>query len=224
MNTLILSSQGITPKKTITSLELVEQINLFRKEEGKETELRHDTMLSVIRDEFEEEISLQKILESKYKNERGREYPMFELTIAQGKQVLLRESKFVRKRVVEWLERFEEANKPMTAGEILMAQAQGMIALEKAQQAQAEQIALQNERLTKIEAKITTKNEDYFTISGYSNIIGKRVPLQLAISLGRKAAKICVQRSIPMGNEYDAKYGFVKSYPTEILREVFETK
>mgnify|MGYP000979999467 CR=1 FL=1 len=224
MNTLILSSQGITPKKTITSLELVEQINLFRKEEGKETELRHDTMLSIIRDEFEEEISLQKILESKYKNERGREYPMFELTIAQGKQVLLRESKFVRKCVVEWLERFEEANKPMTAGEILMAQAQGMIALEKAQQAQAEQIALQNERLTKIEAKITTKNEDYFTISGYSNIIGKRVPLQLAISLGRKAAKICVQRSIPMGNEYDAKYGFVKSYPTEVLREIFETK
>ena len=224
MNTLILASQGITPKKTITSLELVEQINLFRKEEGKETELRHDTMLSIIRDEFEEEISLQKILESKYKNERGREYPMFELTIAQGKQVLLRESKFVRKRVVEWLERFEEANKPMTAGEILMAQAQGMIALEKAQQAQAEQIALQNERLTKIEAKITTKNEDYFTISGYSNIIGKRVPLQLAISLGRKAAKICVQRDIPMGNEYDAKYGFVKSYPTEVLKEIFETK
>ena len=224
MNTLILASQRIRPKKTITSLELVEQINLFRKEEGKETELRHDTMLSIIRDEFEEEISLQKILESKYKNERGREYPMFELTIAQGKQVLLRESKFVRKRVVEWLECFEEANKPMTAGEILMAQAQGMIALEKAQQAQAEQIALQNERLTKIEAKITTKNEDYFTISGYSNIIGKRVPLQLAISLGRKAAKICVQRSIPMGNEYDAKYGFVKSYPTEVLKEIFETK
>lgn len=224
MNTLILSSQGITPKKTITSLELVEQINLFRKEEGKETELQHKTMLAIIRDEFEEEINEQKILPVEYKDKKGEKRPMFELTIAQGKQVLLRESKFVRRHVVAWLERFEEANKPMTAGEILMAQAQGMIALEKAQQAQAEQIALQNERLTKIEAKITTKNEDYFTISGYSNIIGKRVPLQLAISLGRKAAKICVQRSIPMGNEYDAKYGFVKSYPTEVLREVFETK
>ena len=149
---------------------------------------------------------------------------MFELTIAQGKQVLLRESKFVRRHVVAWLESLEQTIKPMTSGEILMAQAQGMIALEKAQQAQAEQIALQNERLSKIEAKITTKNEDYFTISGYSNIIGKRVPLQLAISLGRKAAKICVQRSIPMGNEYDAKYGFVKSYPTEVLKEIFETK
>ena len=164
-------------------------------------------MLAIIRDEFEEEIGQQKILPTSYKDQWNREQPMFELTITQGKQVLLRESKFVRRHVVAWLESLEQTIKPMTAGEILMAQAQGMIALEKAQQAQAKQIALQNERLTKIEAKITTKNED-----------------QLAISLGRKAAKICVQRSIPMGNEYDAKYGFVKSYPTEILREVFETK
>ncbi|WP_424653504.1 hypothetical protein [Capnocytophaga sputigena] len=225
MELSIPTQQGITTKKTITSLELVEQINLFRKEEGKEISLRHDTLLNIIRDEFEEEIGLQKILETQYTHPQNKQkYPMFELTIAQGKQVLLRESKFVRRHVVAWLERFEESNKPMTAGEILMAQAQGMIALEKAQQLQAQQIALQNERLTKIEAKITTKNEDYFTISGYSNIIGKKVPLQTAIALGRKAAKICVQRDIPMGNEYDAKYGFVKSYPTEILREVFETK
>ena len=224
MELSIPTQQEITTKKTITSLELVEQINLFRKEEGKDVELQHKSMLSIIRDEFEEEIGQQKILPTSYKDQWNREQPMFELTIAQGKQVLLRESKFVRRHVVAWLERFEEVNKPMTAGEILMAQAQGMIALEKAQQLQAQQIALQNERLTKIEAKITTKNEDYFTISGYSNIIGKKVPLQTAIALGRKAAKICVQRDIPMGNEYDAKYGFVKSYPTEILREVFETK
>ena len=224
MELSIPTQQGITTNKTITSLELVEQINLFRKEEGKDVELQHKSMLAIIRDEFEEEIGQQKILPTSYKDQWNREQPMFELTIAQGKQVLLRESKFVRRHVVAWLERFEESNKPMTAGEILMAQAQGMIALEKAQQLQAQQIALQNERLTKIEAKITTKNEDYFTISGYSNIIGKKVPLQTAIALGRKAAKICVQRDIPMGNEYDAKYGFVKSYPTEVLREVFETK
>lgn len=221
MELSIPTQQGITTKKTITSLELVEQINLFRKEEGKDVELQHKTMLAIIRDEFEEEIGQQKILPTSYKDQWNREQPMFKLTIAQGKQVLLRESKFVRRHVVAWLERFEEANNPMTAGEILMAQAQGMIALEKAQQLQAQQIALQNERLIKIEAKITTKNEDYFTISGYSNIIGKKVPLQTAIALGRKAAKICVQRDIPMGNEYDAKYGFVKSYPTEVLKEVF---
>ena len=46
----IITIQKMVSKKTVSSLELVEQINIFRKEEGKETELRHDTMLSIIRD------------------------------------------------------------------------------------------------------------------------------------------------------------------------------
>ena len=41
MELSIPTQQGITTKKTITSLELVEQINLFRKEEGKDVELQH---------------------------------------------------------------------------------------------------------------------------------------------------------------------------------------
>lgn len=94
-------------KETITSLELVEQINLFRSKDGSKAVLRHDTLLDVIRDEFSEEISLQKILESKYKNERGREYPMFILTFSQAKQVLVRESKAVRKAVIKYLEELE---------------------------------------------------------------------------------------------------------------------
>lgn len=94
-------------KETITSLELVEQINLFRSKDGSKAILRHDTLLDIIRDEFSEEISLQKILESKYKNERGREYPMFILTFSQAKQVLVRESKAVRKAVIKYLEELE---------------------------------------------------------------------------------------------------------------------
>lgn len=73
MKLSIPTQQGITPKKTITSLELVEQINLFRKEEGKETELQHKTMLAIIRDEFEEEIGQQKILPTYYKDQWNRE-------------------------------------------------------------------------------------------------------------------------------------------------------
>lgn len=94
-------------KDAITSLELVEQINLFRSKDGSKAVLRHDTLLDIIRDEFSEEISLQKILESKYKNERGREYPMFILTFSQAKQVLVRESKVVRKAVIKYLEDLE---------------------------------------------------------------------------------------------------------------------
>lgn len=95
-------------KNEITSLELVEQINIFRKQEGNRAELGHNDLLKIIRDEFEEEISLGKISQSTYKTDRGKEYPMFILTLNQAKQVLMRESKFVRKAVIEYIEKLEE--------------------------------------------------------------------------------------------------------------------
>jgi phage regulator Rha-like protein len=64
--------------------------------------------LNIIRDEFEEEISLLKIKEREYNNSRGQTYPMFILTISQAKQVLVRESKFVRKAIISYFEVLEE--------------------------------------------------------------------------------------------------------------------
>lgn len=61
-------------------------------------------MLKVIRNEFEEEISQGKIYSSEYISDRGRKYPMFDLTLNQSKQVLLRESRFVRRNVVNAIE------------------------------------------------------------------------------------------------------------------------
>ena len=95
-------------KEKITRLEIVAEINKFRKEEGNKNELRHDNLLQIIRDEFSEEISLLKIQESTYKNDRGREYPMFILSLNQAKQILMRESKFVRKAMINYIERLEE--------------------------------------------------------------------------------------------------------------------
>ena len=99
----------------ITSLELLEQINFFRKQDGNKTELQHKTLLEIIRDEFNEEIREQKILLSFYTKETGngtiRSYPMYILTYDQGKQVLMRESKFVRKSVIKYIQALEEKNK-----------------------------------------------------------------------------------------------------------------
>ena len=92
-------------KDNFTSLELVDLINKFREQEKNKNKLRHDTMLSIIREEFQEEISLQKILESKYTNERGREYPMFILDLKQSRQVLVKESRVVRKAVIEYIDK-----------------------------------------------------------------------------------------------------------------------
>lgn len=93
----------------ITSLELLEQINIFRKQERNRAELRHDTLLNIIRDEFSEEIGFQKILEAPYTHPQNKQkHPMFVLTYEQGKQVLMRESKFVRKAVIKYIKTLEK--------------------------------------------------------------------------------------------------------------------
>ena len=95
-------------KDRITSLDLLDQINIFRKQEGNRAELQHYDLLKVIRDEFEKEIGLGKISLSSYKNSQNKEQPMYILTLNQAKQILVRESKFVRRAVIHYVERLEE--------------------------------------------------------------------------------------------------------------------
>ena len=91
-------------------------------------ELRHDNLLRTIKDEFNIKIDLLNFEETlkeivKQKNEPiyidgifvstyidkwNRQQPMFILTIDQAKQVLLRESKVVRKAVIQYLNLLEK--------------------------------------------------------------------------------------------------------------------
>lgn len=135
----------INASKKITSLELVEQINVFRAEEGNRAVLQHSDLLKVIRDEFEEEIGIGQISETLYKHpQNGQEYPMFELTLSQAKQILVRESKFVRKAVIAYIERLENEIKsmfkvPQTFAEALQLAADQAREIEAQQKLIAEQ-------------------------------------------------------------------------------------
>ncbi|ERT39766.1 transcriptional regulator [Fusobacterium animalis] len=131
-------------KNQITSLELLDQVNLFRKEEykeklknntltqaeknrGKFVKLEHKTLLEIIRDEFSVEIREQKILLSSYKNSQNKEQPMFILTLNQAKQVLLRESKYVRRAIISYIEVLEQAIIDKAKSEWLLTRQQGKL-------------------------------------------------------------------------------------------------
>ena len=117
----------LTKKESMTSLELLKEINIFREKSGERAELRHDTLLNIIRAEFEEEISTQELLESNYYS-RGKEFPMFVLTFGQAKQVLLRENKDVRKAVIKYIENLEQQlQKPLSVEEMIIKQAESMM-------------------------------------------------------------------------------------------------
>lgn len=125
-------------KETMTSLELVKEINLFREQEGNRSELKHSDLLKVIRDEFEDEINEGKISPVEYKDAKGEMRPMFVLTLSQAKQVLVRESKFVRKAVIAYIEKLETALKgkfqvPTTFAEALRLAAEQQEKIEKQQ-------------------------------------------------------------------------------------------
>ena len=95
-----------------------------QKKRGHYIELRHDNLLRTIRDEFnikidllnfeemlkekEKPIYIDGVFISTYKDKYDREQIMFILTIDQAKQVLLRESKIVRKAVIQYLNLLEK--------------------------------------------------------------------------------------------------------------------
>lgn len=150
----------------ITSRDLLKKINELREKEyeekakagtlteseikrGKFIELRHDTLISIIKNEFSEEItglknylsenlgvqniletsqqkllllnekigkgkiSLTLIIESEYIDQWNRKQLMYILGLPQAKQVLMRESKFVRKAVIEYIDYLENQNRQL---------------------------------------------------------------------------------------------------------------
>jgi NifB/MoaA-like Fe-S oxidoreductase len=73
-------SELVIKNGKVTSLDLVKEINMFRAEIEGKSEVAHNDLLKVIRDEFEEEIGMGEISHTPYIHpQNGQEYPMKEV-------------------------------------------------------------------------------------------------------------------------------------------------
>jgi phage antirepressor YoqD-like protein len=90
-------------EKKHSSVYLTEQVNIFRKADGNTKVLQHKNLLVKIEREFEEEISRLNILPSFYLAGNGKEEKCYYLTYEQSLQLLMSESKTVRKGVIQVL-------------------------------------------------------------------------------------------------------------------------
>lgn len=116
---------------TMTSLEVVELINDFRKEEGNEIVKRHDDFIRSIRKELE---TLKKVgitndrnfTGAKYKDTKGEERPCYKMNKSGIMQMLNKESALVRYKTQKYIEALEnklkEPSKPLTSMELLKLQ------------------------------------------------------------------------------------------------------
>ena len=76
------------------------------------------------------------------------------------------------------------------------------------------------ERLDELEAKIISVDDHYYTIAGYCNLHKIPCPLHLAKEWGKQAAALSRQRTVPTGVAHDERYGQVRTYHMDVLREV----
>ena len=217
-------TKAIMNKQTITSLELLEQIHFFRKKEGKKTLLQHKTLLSIIRDEFDDEIHEQKILlmfrDVKIGNGATRKEPYYILTIPQGKQVLTRESKFVRRAVIHKLEELENEQPRLMNTNI------SKLFLEMSQ-AYAE---LEN-RIENLEKNNTLieYNQSFITVSEFAKMKNFSEWEYIPRNLGGKATCISKKLNLPIRKIYkhNIKDGktisryFVNTYHVKVLEQAY---
>ena len=129
-----LSKESINSKELLKQINIFREMEYKEKEanntlteaqkkRGHYIELQHNDLLKKIRDEFNIQVnegknplvenkiiptSVNGIFETSYKDDKGELRPMFILTIDQAKQVLLRESRIVRSKVIEYLNLLEK--------------------------------------------------------------------------------------------------------------------
>lgn len=108
----------------------------------------------------------------------------------------------------------KRATKPLSQLDILAQSVQIL-------QAQEKRLSEVEDRVKVIEAKTTTR-PNYFTIVGYATLHKIQCGLSLACRLGRKASALCKNRGIKLEEIPDPRFGKVKTYPEEVLKEVFE--
>lgn len=73
-----------------------------------------------------------------------------------------------------------------------------------------------------LEAKITSIDEQYYSVSGYCSLHGIPCPLDKAKGWGYNATKESNKKGIAIGKAYDAKYGSINTYHVDVLKNVIK--
>jgi phage antirepressor YoqD-like protein len=95
---------NINNQLKFSSRYLVEQINIFRKEEGNRAVYAHSDFLKKLEKEFEDEIGEGNVSLTSYLDASNRQSKQYELDFKQSLQMLMSESKTVRKRCIDVME------------------------------------------------------------------------------------------------------------------------
>lgn len=110
---------------------------------------------------------------------------------------------------------------PKTGAEMLLLYAQQMVEQEKRINEIQNKQNLLEQKIDDID-KRTDTNIHFTTIVGFANRFGMKCPIEQASALGKKAVNMCKKFGYNTGKIPDPRFGMVRTYPDDVLFEVFE--
>lgn len=207
------SKVTINTDKTITSMEVAEMV-------GKE----HSKLLRDIRTYTEQlnEANLGLVdffQQSTYIDKKGETRPCYNVTkkgceFIAHKLTGIKGTAFTARYINRFHDMAEEL-KPKSPAEMLVVYANQLLENER-------RMNTIESKVNEINARITTHNEDYFTIAGYASLRGVNIDTSKANMLGRKATKLSREYGYDIGKVTDTRFGKVNSYHLDILKNIFE--
>jgi Rha family phage regulatory protein len=103
-------------------------------------------------------------------------------------------------------------NNVISVANQLLAQAQLLVSMES-------KIESIDSRLTKLESLENGLN--YISIKGFGRQSCKVINRREAIRLGKTATKYCKENNIPISTVEDERYGYVNTYPKQVLARLY---
>lgn len=205
-------SNIFTKEKTISSLEVAEMVekkhyNLIRDIKG------YVDKLTELKIEFSDFFR-----ESTYKDSTGRTLPRYDIT-KKGCEFIAHKLTGIKgtKFTALYINRFhdmEEQLKPKSSAEMLLMYAQQFYE-------QEQRLQSVEHNIKQLEAKITTHDENYYTIAGYASLRGIKVDVNRANMYGRKASKLSKEYEYDVTKTQDPRFGTVNMYHVDILKDIF---
>lgn len=188
---------------------------------------RHNDVVATIERLFEKEVlrESRKTLRPFSPPGGGRPTQVYDLTKRDCLVVVSGYDDHVRAKIIDrWME-LEGIQRPMSPAEILIAQGQALLAVERQQAAiaakqeeQGRKIAETERRLNQIETAT-----DYFTVIGYARWAkSMRLDLKTAADVGRHATKRANHLGVKVMKVPDPRFGAVSQYPKAVLDFVWD--
>lgn len=133
----------------------------------------------------------------------------------------------IKKLIIAEFNRMESELKDLTKMnpfELMVKQAQALLDHDLALKAQQKQLEATTNQVVQLTSTVTelVGGLGYVTVKGYATRVKRPLDTNTASKLGRACTKLCKERGLKKSEVNDERHGTVGSYPTEIVKEVFD--